>query len=152
MLSLTPILYRSDELTRHTRTHTGDKRYCCTFCEKRFMRSDHLNKHIKRHTNANSKVNRNRTYVAKALDIAIKNIMSKETHTELYSIETKKEIAPETSEMPHMETSMMFTMETPMESDSSIPQENGDTSFDAIEYFNNNQLSPEANAENKCGL
>ncbi|XP_029904773.1 Krueppel-like factor 16 isoform X2 [Myripristis murdjan] len=40
---------RSDELARHTRTHTGEKRFICPLCEKRFMRSDHLLKHARRH-------------------------------------------------------------------------------------------------------
>ncbi|KAK7945811.1 hypothetical protein WMY93_001539 [Mugilogobius chulae] len=40
---------RSDELARHTRTHTGEKRFQCPLCEKRFMRSDHLIKHARRH-------------------------------------------------------------------------------------------------------
>ena len=33
---------RSDELARHTRTHTGEKNFICPVCHKRFMRSDHL--------------------------------------------------------------------------------------------------------------
>ncbi|KPP66188.1 hypothetical protein Z043_115337, partial [Scleropages formosus] len=40
---------RSDELARHTRTHTGEKRFQCPLCDKRFMRSDHLIKHARRH-------------------------------------------------------------------------------------------------------
>ncbi|XP_076355644.1 uncharacterized protein LOC143249527 isoform X2 [Tachypleus tridentatus] len=37
---------RSDELARHYRTHTGEKNFICTLCQKRFMRSDHLSKHM----------------------------------------------------------------------------------------------------------
>ena len=41
---------RSDELSRHRRTHTGEKKFACPMCERRFMRSDHLTKHARRHT------------------------------------------------------------------------------------------------------
>ena len=40
---------RSDELSRHKRTHTGEKRFVCKVCERKFMRSDHLAKHSRRH-------------------------------------------------------------------------------------------------------
>ena len=40
---------RSDELSRHRRTHTGEKRFTCPVCLTRFMRSDHLSKHTRRH-------------------------------------------------------------------------------------------------------
>ncbi|KAG7509378.1 Krueppel-like factor 11 [Solea senegalensis] len=41
---------RSDELSRHRRTHTGEKKFVCGVCDRRFMRSDHLTKHARRHT------------------------------------------------------------------------------------------------------
>ncbi|KAK6467235.1 Krueppel-like factor 15 [Huso huso] len=40
---------RSDELSRHRRSHSGVKPYQCRMCEKRFARSDHLSKHTKVH-------------------------------------------------------------------------------------------------------
>lgn len=40
---------RSDERSRHHRTHTGEKRFECGICLRKFMRSDHLAKHLRRH-------------------------------------------------------------------------------------------------------
>lgn len=40
---------RSDELSRHRRSHSGVKPYQCVVCEKKFARSDHLSKHLKVH-------------------------------------------------------------------------------------------------------
>lgn len=40
---------RSDELSRHKRSHSGVKPYQCSACEKKFARSDHLAKHLKIH-------------------------------------------------------------------------------------------------------
>lgn len=40
---------RSDELSRHRRSHSGVKPYQCIICEKKFARSDHLSKHLKVH-------------------------------------------------------------------------------------------------------
>jgi hypothetical protein len=36
-------------MQRHLCTHTGEKRFACPVCNKRFMRSDHLGKHVRTH-------------------------------------------------------------------------------------------------------
>lgn len=48
---------RSDELSRHKRTHSGEKKFVCSECSKAFMRSDHLSKHVKRHAKKNNPTN-----------------------------------------------------------------------------------------------
>ncbi|KAG8431449.1 hypothetical protein GDO86_018697 [Hymenochirus boettgeri] len=42
--------YRVHTVNAPHRTHTGEKQFRCPLCEKRFMRSDHLTKHARRHT------------------------------------------------------------------------------------------------------
>lgn len=41
---------RSDELNRHIRIHTGQKPFQCRICMRNFSRSDHLTTHIRTHT------------------------------------------------------------------------------------------------------
>ncbi|CAG7838385.1 unnamed protein product [Allacma fusca] len=48
---------RSDELGRHFRSHTGDKPYQCSVCNKKFSRSDHLSKHRKVHERSSASIN-----------------------------------------------------------------------------------------------
>ena len=42
--------YRKDQLKRHEYTHSGEKHYDCFVCGSLFSRSDHLSKHMKKHT------------------------------------------------------------------------------------------------------
>ncbi|XP_061524573.1 early growth response protein 1-like [Phycodurus eques] len=41
---------RSDELNRHVRVHTGQKPFQCAVCARSFSRSDHLTTHMRTHT------------------------------------------------------------------------------------------------------
>ncbi|XP_034020383.1 early growth response protein 1-B-like [Thalassophryne amazonica] len=41
---------RSDELNRHVRIHTGQKPFQCAICARSFSRSDHLTTHMRTHT------------------------------------------------------------------------------------------------------
>ncbi|XP_061816477.2 uncharacterized protein [Nerophis lumbriciformis] len=41
---------RSDELNRHVRVHTGHKPFQCSVCARSFSRSDHLTTHMRTHT------------------------------------------------------------------------------------------------------
>jgi uncharacterized Zn-finger protein len=81
---------RSDELSRHFRTHTGEKKFECQICSNRFMRSDHLSKHMKRHQNP-SVVVQKKSNLKNCNDLLSKNSnlsVGTENHVSNYSVNT----------------------------------------------------------------
>jgi uncharacterized Zn-finger protein len=50
----TRVFKRKEHLQRHFRSHTGEKPFQCTVCNKYFSRSDNLAAHMKHHSKRNS--------------------------------------------------------------------------------------------------
>jgi uncharacterized Zn-finger protein len=57
---------RSDELSRHKRAHTGERKFVCPRCERAFVRSDHLIKHVNRHEKKEAKLAAKKSAMKKA--------------------------------------------------------------------------------------
>lgn len=55
-------------LNRHSKLHTGERKFKCTSCESTFARSDHLKAHIRTHNN----INNNNHFTSTHLDFQLK--------------------------------------------------------------------------------
>lgn len=70
---------RSDELSRHKRAHTGEKKFVCPLCDRGFIRSDHLSKHISRHS-SNSK-QKSKSDKAAGASVVVSKVITEVTET-----------------------------------------------------------------------
>jgi uncharacterized C2H2 Zn-finger protein len=97
---------RSDELSRHRRTHTGEKNFVCPLCEKRFIRSDHMSKHLSRHTSSPRPKSKGKKDVEQSMEVVHEKVVeqSMEVVREKVVVEplVEKDRAVDISEDSHM--------------------------------------------------
>ena len=90
-------------LNRHSKLHTGERKFKCTSCESTFARSDHLKAHIRTHNNNSSNNNHNTISIEKTIhvDFQLKIPFQNKTDFEERRVSSEHKLAKDENRTEH---------------------------------------------------